>query len=213
MAHSDGIRHLHSPESKFLLDLFPWDTPSITLILFQGCSRRFHVLPILFQACATSSEIVPAVARAAVCSGFCIDSGSVTDNRCFLLGEQVVGWSFPHPGTVTICPENGSMTGVKNRLSSSFSVAIINPMKIDSDPVKDAINQQKHGVSLAVVSECDWSAAISKPDQRSDYGERRMNVPINSRLYCVVFVDRGAVRRVISLRKANSREVKAYVQS
>ncbi len=34
--------------------------------------------------------------------------------------------------------------------------------------------------------------------------------PIGRRLYCVVFVDRGEVRRVISLRKANSREVRMY---
>ncbi|MBF0165134.1 MAG: BrnT family toxin [Magnetococcales bacterium] len=88
-------------------------------------------------------------------------------------------------------------------------------MKIDFDPTKDAINLAKHGVSLAVASECDWSAAIAKSDQRGDYGEKRMigYAPIGNRLFCVVFVDRGAVRRVISLRKANSREVKAYVQS
>jgi uncharacterized DUF497 family protein len=32
-------------------------------------------------------------------------------------------------------------------------------------------------------------------------------------LYYAAFVDRGAVRRVISLRRANRREVKHYVQS
>ena len=32
-------------------------------------------------------------------------------------------------------------------------------------------------------------------------------------LYFVAFVDRGTVRRVISLRRANRREVKHYVQS
>lgn len=56
---------------------------------------------------------------------------------------------------------------------------------------------------------------MASPDQRSDYGEMRMigYAPIGNRLYCVVFVDRGTVRRIISLRKANSREVRAYVQS
>ncbi|MBF0429416.1 MAG: BrnT family toxin [Magnetococcales bacterium] len=45
-----------------------------------------------------------------------------------------------------------------------------------------------------------------------NYGEERMigYAPIDRRLYCVVFVDRGEVRRVISLRKANSREVRVY---
>ena len=32
-------------------------------------------------------------------------------------------------------------------------------------------------------------------------------------LYCVAFVDRGEVRRIISLRRANRREVKHYVKS
>ncbi|MBF0165485.1 MAG: BrnT family toxin [Magnetococcales bacterium] len=88
-------------------------------------------------------------------------------------------------------------------------------MKIDFDPVKDAINLAKHGVSLEAATGCDWSVAIAKPDQRSDYGEKRMigYAPIRNRLYCIVFVDRGGGRRVISLRKANSREVRVYVQS
>jgi len=37
--------------------------------------------------------------------------------------------------------------------------------------------------------------------------------PKTAVLYCVAFVDRGRIRRVISLRRANRREVKHYVQS
>ena len=50
------------------------------------------------------------------------------------------------------------------------------------------------------------------PDTRHDYGEVRMigYVPIGDRVFCVVFVDREEVRRIISLRKANDREVKRY---
>jgi hypothetical protein len=33
---------------------------------------------------------------------------------------------------------------------------------------------------------------------------------MNDRLYSVVYVERGARRRIISLRKANRREVKRY---
>ena len=41
--------------------------------------------------------------------------------------------------------------------------------------------------------------------------------PIDDRVYCVVFVDRGdtthsVTRRIISLRKANMREVKDYAK-
>ena len=38
-------------------------------------------------------------------------------------------------------------------------------------------------------------------------------VPKSSNLYFVAFVDRGAERRVISLRRANRREAKHYVRS
>lgn len=87
-------------------------------------------------------------------------------------------------------------------------------MKIEFDPAKDDVNQAKHGISLVIANKFDWGLAIAKPDQRNDYGERRMigYAPLEDRLYCVVFVDRGDVRRIISLRKANSREAKTYVQ-
>lgn len=49
----------------------------------------------------------------------------------------------------------------------------------------------------------------------SMYGELRMIAlaPGTGILYYVAFVDRGDARRIISLRKANRREVKHYVQS
>ena len=49
-------------------------------------------------------------------------------------------------------------------------------------------------------------------DTRRDYGETRMIAlcAIGERLYCVVYVDREDARRIISLRKANYREVMDY---
>ena len=51
-------------------------------------------------------------------------------------------------------------------------------------------------------------------DDRFDYGEiRRIAFGfINSRLFVCVYADREAERRVISLRKANRREVQRYAQ-
>ena len=45
-----------------------------------------------------------------------------------------------------------------------------------------------------------------------DYAEQRMIgfAYIGLRLYCVVFTDRDDVRRIISLRKANRREIAHY---
>jgi len=56
---------------------------------------------------------------------------------------------------------------------------------------------------------------VATADTRKDYGEARVigYAPIGERLYCVVFVERDEGRRIISLRKANSREVARYEES
>ena len=88
-------------------------------------------------------------------------------------------------------------------------------MRIEFDPAKDAANLAKHGVSLALARELDWEAALVWVDDRFDYGELRIIAlaPKTKILYYVAFVNRGEVRRIISLRRANRREVRRYVQS
>ena len=88
-------------------------------------------------------------------------------------------------------------------------------MRIEFDPAKDAANKAKHGVSLALAGELDWDAALVWVDDRFEYAELRMIAlaPKTEILYYVAFLERGEVRRVISLRRANRREVKHYVQS
>jgi uncharacterized protein len=88
-------------------------------------------------------------------------------------------------------------------------------MQIEFDPVKDASNQAKHGVSLALAAELEWDAALVWVDTRYEYGELRMIAlaPEINVLYYVAFVDRGEVRRIISLRRATRREVKYYVEN
>ena len=83
------------------------------------------------------------------------------------------------------------------------------------DPLKNAANVAKHGVSLALTETLDWAVSWVWLDVRRDYGEERQCalVPKDERLYFVAFVDRGDVPRVISLRKANEREVKHYVEN
>ena len=82
-------------------------------------------------------------------------------------------------------------------------------MEIEFDPAKDATSQTKHGVSLALADELDWETALVWVDDRFEYGELRMIAlaPKTGILYCVAFVDRGKMRRIISLRQANRREV------
>jgi hypothetical protein len=88
-------------------------------------------------------------------------------------------------------------------------------MQIEFDPAKDASNQAKHGVSLALAEELDWGAALVWVDDRFDYSELRIVAlaPKTKILYYVAFVERGELRRIISLRRANRREVKYYAEN
>ncbi len=88
-------------------------------------------------------------------------------------------------------------------------------MRIEFEPRKDADNREKHGVSLDLAHELDWDTALVWVDNRFEYEELRMIAlaPRSNTLYYVVFVDRGQVRRIISLRRATRREVKHYVES
>ncbi|GGY12809.1 BrnT family toxin [Massilia dura] len=87
-------------------------------------------------------------------------------------------------------------------------------MNITFDPNKDRVNQSKHGVSLAEAERIEWDEAVDWEDDRHDYNEERRCAlgPIGDRIYYVVYVDRAEGRRIISLRKANKREVLNYVE-
>ena len=88
-------------------------------------------------------------------------------------------------------------------------------MIIDFDPTKDKLNRARHGLSLALARKLVWDEALVWVDGRFEYDEVRMVglVPEGERLYYVAFVDRGETRRVISLRNAERREVKHYVEN
>jgi uncharacterized DUF497 family protein len=92
-------------------------------------------------------------------------------------------------------------------------------MNVTFDPSKDAANLAKHGVSLTEAAGFEWGTAVIWPDTRRDYGEARMVALgyIGLRIMVLVFIDRPpeqpTERRVISLRKANSREVKRYAET
>ena len=88
-------------------------------------------------------------------------------------------------------------------------------MRIEFDPAKDSVNRANHGVSLAMAEQLDWDAALVWVDSRFEYDELRMIAlaPETSTLYYVEFVERGEVRRIVSLRRATRHEVKRYVQN
>ncbi len=83
---------------------------------------------------------------------------------------------------------------------------------MDKDPEKERRNLAVRGLSLNLAEELDWASALIWEDRRKDYGERRYCVLgfIEDRLHSVVFTPRNGKPRVISLRKANKREVSRY---
>ena len=85
-------------------------------------------------------------------------------------------------------------------------------MEFEWDPAKDAANVAKHGISLAEAKRLDWKRSIELPDLRNAYGESRFiaYAVIGSRLFACVYAQRGLRRRIISLRKANKREISRY---
>ena len=88
-------------------------------------------------------------------------------------------------------------------------------MLVEFDLAKDELNLAKHGVSLALARQLDWDVALVWVDERFAYDETRMIAlaPVTNTLYYVAFVERGEVRRIISLRRAERREVKHYVEN
>lgn len=85
-------------------------------------------------------------------------------------------------------------------------------MEITFDPDKDASNIAKHGVSLALAAELEWEWLLVKQIPAVITASCGLvgYAPIGPRVFCVVFTDRGEERRMISLRKANTREVNYY---
>jgi uncharacterized DUF497 family protein len=83
------------------------------------------------------------------------------------------------------------------------------------DPCKDKLNLANHGISLSLAEKLVGDEAYVWVDPRYPYEELRMIglVPEGNTLYYMAFVDRGNVRRTISLRFAERREVKKYVEN
>lgn len=82
------------------------------------------------------------------------------------------------------------------------------------DEGKREANLRDRGVDFAAAARFDWDTAVIEADARQDYGEPRFIARglIDGRLYVLVYTRRGATTRVISLRKANAREVKRYAK-
>jgi uncharacterized DUF497 family protein len=86
----------------------------------------------------------------------------------------------------------------------------------DWDEAKSAINLRDRGLPFALARLLFDGPTLEAPDDRQDYGEVRIRAygEIHGRAMACVFTDRAVsgrvVRRIISLRKANSLEAREY---
>jgi uncharacterized DUF497 family protein len=85
-------------------------------------------------------------------------------------------------------------------------------VNISCDPGKNEKNIAERGISFEWAAEFEWSSALIVEDTRKDYSESRFQALgfIGKRLHVLVFTPRADQVHVISLRKANRREVKQY---
>ena len=82
-------------------------------------------------------------------------------------------------------------------------------MEIEYDPAKDEANRRRRGLPFDLAIEVLRNTVVVFEDDRRDYRERRMIAfgAIAGRLHVCVYTMRGEVYRVISLRRANGKEV------
>ena len=88
-------------------------------------------------------------------------------------------------------------------------------MKIEFDAAKHFANVRERGLSFDRAAKFDFDSAIVQQDSRKDYPEVRYVAIgyLDSRLHVLCFTGIDGGIRVISFRKANSREVKIYEQA
>ena len=85
-------------------------------------------------------------------------------------------------------------------------------MNIEYPSAKRDDTLAERGLDMARAAEIFSGGTLTVEDDREDYGETRLITIgfLDSRMVVMVWTQRGAARRIISLRKANERDQKAY---
>ena len=84
-------------------------------------------------------------------------------------------------------------------------------MRYDWDETKRLSNIEKHGVDFVSAESFEWDAAFITASQSSNEPRLVALGPIGERLHVLVYSIETRTVRIISLRKANKREVLLYV--
>ncbi|MBS0570298.1 MAG: BrnT family toxin [Proteobacteria bacterium] len=87
-------------------------------------------------------------------------------------------------------------------------------MNVEFDPAKREKTLAMRGLDFARAAEVFAGHHFTAPDLRTGYGEERYITvgKLDGRMVVMVWTPRGAIRRIISLRKANDREKARYAQ-
>jgi uncharacterized DUF497 family protein len=85
-------------------------------------------------------------------------------------------------------------------------------MELEWDEEKRQKNLRERGIDFASAAAMDQTSALTVLDNRTDYGEERYLSfgYIEARLHVLCWTPRDGRMRIISLRKANEREQKAF---
>ena len=86
-------------------------------------------------------------------------------------------------------------------------------MEFEWDQKKASRNKEKHGVSFETAASCFRYPLLTKVDDRFEYGEVRLQsigvTPLGAYL-CIIHTEREGRIRIISARKASSKERQVY---
>ena len=89
---------------------------------------------------------------------------------------------------------------------------MVRRQEYDWDEAKREANFTKHGVDFADAGGLDWNAALTIDHTRSGESRHLTYAPIANRLHAMVWMERANRIRIISLRRANNREIKRYAE-
>src|SRR5574344_950852 len=92
------------------------------------------------------------------------------------------------------------------------NVTTISAMQIEFDPDKRDKTLAERGLDFAQAGEVFAGVNVTAEDARFDYGEPRFTTVgvLDGRMVILVWTPRGEVRRIISMRKANEREIARF---
>lgn len=82
-------------------------------------------------------------------------------------------------------------------------------MHFEWDPDKDEANLAKHGISFVAAARVfDDPSHVELDSSKPEHGELRNKAigVVGSKLFTVIYTDRGEVRRIISARRSRTNE-------